>query len=71
MPLVVPLLGLVSPAGRDSILSSRERISARMGPRLVSVQLVFPLCGVGLFPLIPELVEAVVDILVGLVEPEA
>ena len=58
-------LGLVSPVGIDSILSSRRRISARTGPRLVSDQLVCPLSCDGLFPMTPLLL-VVVGLVVGL-----
>ena len=53
----------------DSILTSLLRISARIGPRLASVQLVCPLSCVGLYPTTPLLLVAeVVEVVVALVE---
>ena len=52
------LSGLVYLVALDSILSSLVRISARIGLRLASALLVFPLSCVGLSPMIlPLLVE--------------
>ena len=63
------LSGLVYLVALDSILSSLVRISARIGLRSASVQLVFPLSCVGLFPMIllllaepVGLAEAVVEV---------
>ena len=65
------LSGLVFPVALDSILSSLARISARIGLRSVSGQLVFPLSCVGLSPMILLLLVGTVGLVeaaVGLAE---
>ena len=65
------LSGLVFPVALDSILSSLVRISARIGLRSVSGQLVFPLSCVGLSPTILLLLVGTVGLVeaaVGLAE---